>query len=148
LRGKKIVEGDEPMRTQKSLAVAGAGVVICIVAIWLSASMGGEEKVYEVRPQVTTVPEYRTDAARAIDAYERAMERYVELSEKILDRLAVDSLTVDKKLDGVDSKLTELLARTARIEKALGIEQTTDTRPQTTESAAKVKGVPEKTNQH
>jgi len=103
------------------LAVACAGAVICIVVIWLSASIGGEERIYEVRPQVT-VPEYRTDAARAIDAYERAMERYVELSEKILDRMAVDSRAVDRKLDEVNSKLTELLARTARIEKRLGIQ--------------------------
>ncbi len=108
------------MRTQRSLAVACAGAVICIVVIWFTVSIGGEERVYEVRPQVT-VPEYRTDAGRAIDAYERLMERNMNLTEKILDRLGTDSQAVDKKLEDIEGKLTELLARTARIEKAIGI---------------------------
>lgn len=108
------------MRTQKSLAVAFAGAIICIVVIWFTVSISGEERIYEVRPQVT-VPEYRTDAGRAIDAYERLMERNMNLTEKILDRLGTDSQAVDKKLDGIEGKLTEILERSARIEKALGI---------------------------
>ncbi|MHC4890317.1 MAG: hypothetical protein ACYTEO_12750 [Planctomycetota bacterium] len=57
------------MRTRNLLAVT-AGLICCVVVVLLSPSIQGGEKTYEIRPQVT-LPEYRSDAARAIDAYER-----------------------------------------------------------------------------
>jgi predicted nucleic acid-binding Zn-ribbon protein len=65
----------------------------------------------------------RTDAARAIDAYERLMERYMDLTERNSMRINLGLKEVIKKLDSIDNKLTELSARIARIEKSLGIEK-------------------------
>ena len=110
------------MRVNKNLLALAAAVVCCTIVVWFSTSIQGNPKTYEVRPQVT-IPEYRTDAARAIDAYERLMERYMDLTERSLLRVAGDVRDVMKKLDSVDHKLTGLCARTARIEEALGIEQ-------------------------
>jgi len=109
------------MRTRNLLVVA-AGLVCCVVVVWLSTSIQGGEKTYEVRPQIT-LPEYRTDAARAIDAYERLMDRYMGLTERNLTRFGTGLKGVVKKLDSIDAKLTELSARMARIERALGIEE-------------------------
>ena len=111
------------MRVNRNLLALAAAVVCCTIVVWFSTSIQGVPKTYEVRPQVT-VPEYRTDAARAIDAYERLMERYMDLTERSLLRVAGDVRNVVKKLDSIDHKLTGLCARIARIEEALGIEQT------------------------
>jgi hypothetical protein len=70
------------------------------------------------------LPEHRTDTARAIDAYERVMDRFINLTEKNLTGINTDVKSIAKKLDLIDCKLTDLSTRMARIEKALGIEQT------------------------
>ena len=109
------------MRSRNLLVVA-AGLVCCVVVVWLSTSIQGGEKTYEVRPQIT-LPEYRTDTARAIDAYERLMDRYMGLTERNLTGIGTGLKGVVKKLDSIDAKLTVLSARMARIERVLGIEQ-------------------------
>ncbi|MHC4489828.1 MAG: hypothetical protein ACYSW7_11760 [Planctomycetota bacterium] len=109
------------MRVNRNLLALAAAVVCCTIVVWFSTSIQGVPKTYEVRPQVS-IPEYRTDAARAIDAYERLMERYMDLTERSLLSVAGDVRDVMKKLDSIDHKLTALGSRTARIEEALGIE--------------------------
>ena len=104
--------------SRKSLAVAAA-VVCCLVLAWFATSIHGGQRTYEVRPYV--VPEYRTDAGRAIDAYERLMERHMDLTEKNLFAVAADVQNISTKLSLIDAKLAELSLRMGRIEKALGI---------------------------
>jgi len=111
------------MTTNKNLLAVGAAVVCCITVVWFSTSIQGDPKTYELRPQIN-IPEYRTDAVRAIDAYERLMERYMDLTERNSIRISADLKEVIKKLYSIDDKLTELSARIARIEKTFGIEQT------------------------
>ena len=111
------------MTTNKNLLAIGAVVVCCITLVWFSTSIQGDPKTYELRPHIS-LPEYRTDAVRAIDAYERLMERYMDLTERNSIRVSADLKEVIKKLYSIDNKLTELSARIARIEKTFGIEQT------------------------
>lgn len=111
------------MRTNKYLSVVAIGLACCILITWFSTSIRGVEKTYEVRPQIS-LPEYRTDAARAIDAYERLMERHMDLTERNLTKIDADIHQIAKKLDSIDNKLTELSSRMATIEKTLGIKQT------------------------
>lgn len=110
------------MKTRKSLLVVTAGLACCIVVVWLSTLSEGGEKTYELRPEVM-LPEYRTDTARAIDAYERLMERYMDLTEMNMVRIGMDVQLFGRKLDSIDGKLVELLTRISRIERALGIEE-------------------------
>lgn len=109
------------MRAGRNL-LAVAAVIICCLAVLFATSIKGGPKTYEVQPWIT-VPEYRTDAARAINAYERLMDRYMDLTEHNLFNVSTDVRDVLKRLDCVDQKLTEVCVRIARIEKALGIEQ-------------------------
>jgi len=111
------------MTTNKRLLAIGAVVVCCITVVWFSTSIQGNPKTYELRPHIS-VPEYRTDAVRAIDAYERMMERYMNMTERDSIRISANLKEVIKKLYSIDNKLTELSARIARIEKTFGIEQT------------------------
>ncbi len=106
---------------KKNLLTITAGLAVCGILLWLSALLHGRERIYRVRPEIT-LPEYRTDAARAIDAYERMMSRYMTLTERNLSGVSVDVKAVLEKLDSLDRKLSGLSARMARIERALGIE--------------------------
>lgn len=91
-----------------------------------SGSIQSSQKTYEVQPNLT-IPEYKTDIVRVVDAYERLMDRYMDLTERNLTGIGSDLETVIMKLDSIDAKLNELAAKTARIEKTLGIEANTIT---------------------
>ena len=106
---------------KNSLAI-GVVLIICLVAVYSLTSIQGSENRYKIRPEIT-LPEYRTDTARAIDAYERVMDRFISLTERNLASINTDVKDIAKKLVLIDCKLTELSTRMARIEKALGIEQ-------------------------
>ena len=108
-------------KENKNLLVVGAVLIVCLIVIGFSSSIQGSES-YEIKPEIT-LPEYRTDTARAIDAYERVMDRFMSLTEKNLTSINTDVKDISKKLILIDSKLMELSNRMARIEKALGIEQ-------------------------
>ncbi len=110
------------MITNKNLLAVGVVVVCCITVVWFSTSIQGVPKTYELRPQIS-IPEYRTDAVRAIDAYERLMERYMDLTERNSIGISADLKEVIKRLNSINDKLTELSARIAKIEKTFGIEQ-------------------------
>lgn len=106
-----------------SRLITTIGVVSVLVGMLvLSKAIGVGRKTYKVEPEIT-VPEYRDDTARAIDAYERLMERYMDITEKTMLKTGEDTQIVVGKLDAINSKLDELSARMARIEKALGIIQ-------------------------
>ncbi len=111
------------MKVSKNVLAITVVVALCIAVVWFCPSIQGGQRTYEVQPQIT-VPEYRTDAARAIDAYERLMERYMDLTERNLSGIGADVKVVAKRLDSIDNKLKELSARITDIEKALGIVQT------------------------
>jgi len=108
------------MRTKKGLFSFAAGLIVCVAVVWYSGVIDGYERTYEIRPEIR-LPEHRSDAARAIDAYERLMERYMSLSERNLNGINVNLSSVMTKLDSIDGKLGSLSERIARIEKALGI---------------------------
>jgi hypothetical protein len=110
------------MTRKTSLFAIGGAVGVCAITVWVSTLIGGGEITYEVRPEIT-IPEYKTDAARAIDAYERMMDRYMHMAEMNSVGLNMDIRILMEKLDSLDRKMDGLSVRMARIEKALGIEK-------------------------
>lgn len=110
------------MKKGRNLWVLAAVIVVFAAIFWFSSSIQGVEKTYELRPQIA-IPQYRTDAARAIDAYERLMERYMDLTERNLFVVADDVKEIVRTLDSMDKQLKQLTAKITAIEKALGIEQ-------------------------
>lgn len=130
----------------KNLLTVGAILVACLIVVWLSGSIQGSRKNYEVKPEIT-LPEYRTDTARAIDAYERMMDRFVNLTERNLTGINRDVKDIDKKLVLIDCKLTELSTRMTRIEKALGIKQVEKQVEETSEAGTPTTGADKSTLQ-
>ncbi len=110
------------MKQNRNLLLISIAFVTGIVVIWTVTSIQGGQRTYEVQPQIT-MPEYRTDAVRTLDAYERLMNRYMDMVDRNLSNIDRDITNTAEKIDSIDVRLTELCERTARIEKALGIEQ-------------------------
>ncbi|MEJ2648833.1 MAG: hypothetical protein P8016_10550 [Sedimentisphaerales bacterium] len=103
---------------KKAIAFIIAGILF----IFVFTSITGGQRTYEVRPEIE-LPDYRTDNAHLIEAYERLMDRYMDLVEKNLGTIDLDIKNTAQALVSINKKLDELSARTARIEKALGIEE-------------------------
>ena len=109
------------MQSNRRFHIATATVVLLMVVLWFSTSTGQVRRKYEVEAQVYSTPEYRTDATRAIEAYERVMERYMDATERNLTNISGDIGAVATMLDEIDTKLTKLDMRLERIERHLGI---------------------------
>ena len=110
------------MRTNKHLLTATIIIILSIIFLFAFTSIQGSSRTYEVKPQIN-IPEYRSDSNQVIDAYERLMERYMDLVEKSIADISNDYENTNKRLDSIDEKLTNLSTRILKIENALGIEQ-------------------------
>jgi hypothetical protein len=109
------------MLTKKNLLAVAVLLVCCITVTWLSTTKG-EPKTYEIQPRIS-VPGYKTDIVHALDAYERLMERYMNMTERNSIRIDKDLKEIIRKLDAINDKLTRLSLRITRIEKTFGIEE-------------------------
>ena len=110
------------MKTNRNTLVVLVVIIVCSVLVWLSASIEGGQKTYEIHPNIA-IPEYKTDLTRVMDAYERLMERYMDLTEQNQSMVGADLKYVVTTLDSIDVRLIELSARITNIESALGIKQ-------------------------
>jgi hypothetical protein len=120
-----------------------AAIVVGGIILSLSTSTGRDRKGYEVEAQVYGVPAAQSDASRAIDAYERLMERHMDLTERSLSDFAADLKVLatkfdafDAKVTALDAKLTQMDQRLARIEKHLGIAPVATPTPAKTDTNA------------
>ena len=101
------------MKSTGNMLIISVVIAVCLIAAQLAMSIPGRRKSYEIEPIITT-SEYKTDAARAIDAYEQLMDRHMDFTEKHLQQVGLDCQAISMRLD-------DLSMRLARIERALGI---------------------------
>ena len=103
----------------------GAGVLFILfigVLVWFAGSLRGEQNHdYDVRPEIS-VPEYKTDAARAIEAYEKMMNRYMDLTESQFKNVSLDNQKTFEKLLEIQTEIARIDMRLERIEQKLGLE--------------------------
>jgi peptidoglycan hydrolase CwlO-like protein len=126
-----LLKGDDFMiNKRKNLFSSAIGLGLCFIFIQISTSIGGEAK-YEVSP-VITLPQYKSETDRAMEAYERMMNRLMDLNEKSFNNINTDVKdiankqesiagkldSINSKLESIDNKLKELTLRMERIEKA------------------------------
>jgi hypothetical protein len=97
-----------------------AMVLGAVVLVWALAGAQGARKTYEIQPQI---PEsvFRGDSARALDAYERLVDRALDLNGRQLEAMDLRIMELSRQLDRVESKLDRVLNRGLLIEQALGI---------------------------
>ena len=125
------------MEKRRKVLIILAGVVICLAGGQLAVSIADRGNRYQIEPAIT-LPEYGGEAGRTIDAYERLMERYMDLAETRISECNESR----QKLDSIDSKLDRISERLARIEKAMGIDPNGNIEAQST----KMKDVSRKIN--
>ena len=109
------------MKQASTMRVATAAIGFGLIVLGLSTSTGQSRRSYEVETEVYGVPAYTTDAARAIRAYERLTERYMDLAERVLAGSAAQQDAVASRLGAIEDTLQRLDVRLARIEGYLGI---------------------------
>jgi hypothetical protein len=114
--------GENAMSTNKKLLALAAVGICCAIAVWSSTSSHGSPNTYELHPQIG-IPEHKTDIARVIDAYERLMERYMDLTDRNSALISSEITHITVILDSINTELADLSARAERIERALGIQQ-------------------------
>jgi hypothetical protein len=108
------------MKTRRTFVSLTAILLACTAFFWLATSSGVEKKL-EV--QTYNLPEYRSDTARAIDAYQQMINRLLDDNERSRGVLQEQMNTVITKLDKIQADLDALSLRIARIEKKMGIEE-------------------------
>ena len=121
------------MKAKKNLLRIGLFVLfVVIIAGGAMTLFGAEDKTYEIHPEIALGP-YQSDTMRVMSAYERLMDRYMNLVEVNLQDMSRGNQETAGKLESIEGKLDALSIRMGRIEKALGIEpaKTTPVRPTT-----------------
>jgi len=108
-------------KKQKTL-ISGIGVVVLGLSFGiLGTTLLGNVKRYEIQPEIT-VPEYKSDIARVLDAYERLMDQYITLTQNNMSLTRTELSVVNRKLDAMDRKLSQLSDQLDAIRKALSME--------------------------
>jgi len=92
--------------------------VVCSVVFLFCTSIQGVEKTYEVRPEIT-LPQYKTDTARAIDAQQQVTNRLLDQNERKANEIQLQLQIIIGKLNSIESKLDNLSDRVEKIEKAV-----------------------------
>ena len=121
------------MKAKKNLFGIGLFVLCVVMLAGGAMSLFGEEgKTYEIHPEIAVGP-YQSETIRIMNAYERLMDRYMNLVEVNLQEMSRGNQVTVKKLESIEVKLDALGMRMGRIEKALGIEpaKTTPVQPTT-----------------
>ena len=122
------------MKSKKNLF--GIVTFVLVVVILTGGAMslfGAEDKTYEIHPEIAVGP-YQSETIRIMNAYERLMDRYMNMVEVNLKDMSRGNQATVKKLESIEAKLDAMSIRMGRIEKALGIEspKVTPAKPTTT----------------
>lgn len=111
------------MATKKIFAAFAIFSTVVVLLLCLGVSHGAE-KTYEV--QTYGLPEYRTDTARAIDAYQQMINRLLDSNERNAAIAQAQMNEIIRRLDKIQNDVDNVSRRIANIEKKMGIEQPED----------------------
>ena len=123
---KKIIQNKK-----SSWIILGVTLVYGLIVLWVCTTVEAANYSSEVYTRIST-PEYVTDAGRAINAYERMMDRYMDMTSKDLMALSSNSAQMVVRMDRIEAKLDKVLQSQARIEKALGVKTVSKVKAQET----------------
>ncbi|MFA5554922.1 MAG: hypothetical protein WCZ89_00915 [Phycisphaerae bacterium] len=98
------------MKRTKSLLFIACVVFCCVVLAYMNRTSAAE-RTYEINTEYS-LPEYRTDTARAIDAYQQMINRLLDSNER-------NNFLIIAKLDAIQKDLQVLSAKIEKMEKAM-----------------------------
>ncbi len=114
------------MKTRRTFVSFIVIAAACAAFFWLAVSHGVEKSI-EV--QTYNLPEYKSDTARAIDAYQQMINRMLDDNDRNWGMMQEQLNTINGKLDTVLSELDTISGRIGRIEKKMGIEEPEENEP-------------------
>jgi hypothetical protein len=110
------------MSKNKILFVLGVAIAVCATVIAVTNSTHERrEGRYEIENEIS-LPEYKNNIDKMIDAYERMVDRLLYATSSGI-KFNADANAIYKKLSDIDNKLTVITAKLENIEKTLGIKQ-------------------------
>jgi hypothetical protein len=118
--------GEDKMKTRRTFISLIIIALVSAAFFWLTVSYGVEKSV-EV--QTYNLPEYRSDTARAIDAYQQMINRMLDDNDRNWGMVQEQLNTINGKLDTILNDLDSISQRIARIEKKMGIEEPEEKEP-------------------
>ncbi|MFA5783434.1 MAG: hypothetical protein WC962_01000 [Phycisphaerae bacterium] len=107
------------MKTRRNFAFLSVILLACAAFFWLATSHGVEK---EIEVQTYSLPEYRSDTARAIDAYQQMINRMLDDNQQNWANLQQQLNTINAKLDKIQSDIDGISRQIGRIEEKMGIE--------------------------
>ena len=110
------------MQNRKLVAILLV-VIVSLAAISFVTSIQAAEKKYEARPDVS-IPYAPTEASRAVDSYERMMERFMDMTDRNFSGVGSDVKSVQKELSIMNVRLLDISKRIEAIEKTLAADAT------------------------
>jgi septal ring factor EnvC (AmiA/AmiB activator) len=110
------------MNRNKILLVLGLAVSLCAAVIAVSDSKHEKrENRYELENEIS-LPEYKSNIDKMIDAYERMVDRLLYATSSGT-KFNADVNSIYKKLSDIDNKLAVITGKLETIEKKLEIKQ-------------------------
>ncbi|MFA5422782.1 MAG: hypothetical protein WC374_02885 [Phycisphaerae bacterium] len=107
------------MKTRRNFAFLSVILLACAAFFWLATSHGVEK---EIEVQTYSLPEYRSDTARAIDAYQQMINRMLDDNQQNWANLQQQLNTINAKLDKIQGDIDGISRQIGRIEEKMGIE--------------------------
>ena len=90
--------------------------VICVLIFCVVQRSGAADRTYEVRPEIDAGL-IQGETMRVVAAYERLMDRYMDLVQSNLVGIDRDSQQILIKLEAIERKIDKLSERMDRMEK-------------------------------
>lgn len=90
-------------------------VAVGVLVLWSFYGAQAAKKTYEIQPQI---PEslFKSDTTKALEAYERIVDRALDLNGRKLDMMDLNIRAMSDQLNRVESKLDLLLTHGLSIE--------------------------------
>ena len=91
-------------------------LVICVLVFCLGQRSGAADRNYEIRPEIDAGL-IQSETVRVVNAYERLMDRYMDLVQSNMVNISRDSKEIIVKLEAIEKKIDSLSERMDKLEK-------------------------------
>jgi len=85
------------MTRKRNLLIITAALTLCLTITWFTTSIHGTETTHDPHPQLA-VSEHHTDTEHMVDAYEKLMERYIDITENQISDLSKRIAAIERNL--------------------------------------------------
>lgn len=93
------------MIRKRNLLIITAALTLCLTVTWFTTSIHGTETIRNPHPD-PLVSQNQIDTARMVEAYEKLMERYIDITENQISDLSKRLSVIERNL-GINPDASE-----------------------------------------